>query len=124
MALGLLCSSWEGQMAFPSLGVRAHQASSLQFLSTLGTGFWGGDGAQNLPKGGIHSFNFVGVHISLFAAYLSPNFATAVRPQIKIKLCSITANVSIPLCGVSSTHTQPGLVFSNFCIRNLVLSRN
>lgn len=64
MLLGVFCSSWEGQMAFPPLGAGAdHPEPPHCSASALwGAGFWGGDSAQHLPKGGIHGFNFVGNH--------------------------------------------------------------
>lgn len=56
MLLGLLCSSWEGQRAFPCPGCPQPPHCLPQCFRA---GFWEGSGAQHLPKGEIHSFNFL-----------------------------------------------------------------
>lgn len=56
MLLGLLCSSWEGQRAFPCPGCPQPPHCLPQCFRV---GFWKGSGAQHLPKGEIHSFNFL-----------------------------------------------------------------
>lgn len=73
--LGLLCSSREGQMAFPSLGTGADcpELPHCSGSEIWGADFWGADGSQHLPEGGIHGFNFVGIHSSLHASCLGPN---------------------------------------------------
>lgn len=81
MLLGLLCSSWEGQTAFPSLSTGA-DCSELPCCSgsvLRGADFWGADGAPHLPEGGISGFNFVGIHPSLHASYSGPNCCTLLR---------------------------------------------
>lgn len=76
--LGLLCCSWEGQTAFPSLGAAPDCPEPPHCSASVlrGAGFWGGDGFQHLPNRGIHGFNFVGIHPSLNASYLGHNCCT------------------------------------------------